>query len=219
MIIFPETQTKRENYKLMIGSILPRPIAFVTSKNHKGLVNAAPFSFFNIVGTEPPLVGMSVIRKPGGELKDTAKNILETKEFVVHVVDTDNVELVNQTAIDYPHNISEVDEVGLTKVESTKVNVPGIKESKIRMECKLHKWVPVGGTDDSPNADFIIGEVVCFHICDDIYEEGKIDPEKLNPVSRLAGTVYATVGKMFSRARLTYEELLSKGRGCGGDHQ
>ncbi|MCA1032419.1 flavin reductase family protein [Bacillus timonensis] len=208
MFIDPSNLNKQENYKLLIGSVLPRPIAFVTSLTTDGIVNGAPFSFFNVVGTEPPMISISCNRKPGGIMKDTAKNITQQEEFVVHIVDSENVSRINETSTDYPSHLSEIEAEGFTKVASTKVKVPGVKEAKIRMECKLYQWLPLGGKDGKPNTDLLIGEVVCFHIDDDLYYDGKINTEKLDPISRLAGTVYAEIGDSFSMPRKSYSEKM-----------
>src|SRR5213080_2112195 len=129
--IDPSTNTERENYKLLIGSIIPRPIAFVTSISKNGVVNGAPFSYFNIVSANPPMISVSV-QRPRGRQKDTARNIIETKEFVVHIVDELNVEKINQTAANLSPEQSEIEFAQLTPVTSTKVVIPGIKEAKFR---------------------------------------------------------------------------------------
>lgn len=212
MQIDPKQQTKLENYKLLIGSVLPRPIAFVTSVNEQGIVNAAPFSFFNVVGTEPPLICVSCMRKPGGKMKDTARNIAGQKEFVVHIVDGKNVERVNDTSVEFPPDVSEAEMVGFKLLPSAIVKVPRIAGTKVQMECRLHQMIQLGGKEGSPNADLIIGEVVQFHIDDDLYDDGKIDTLALDPVSRLAGTSYGKIGEIFSLPRLPYEEWLAKNK-------
>lgn len=198
--IDPKTNTERDNYKLLIGSIIPRPIAFVTTMNDSQIVNAAPFSYFNIVTANPPMISLSVQRKENDILKDTTRNILANQEFVVHMVDEDNVEEVNKTAANLPSDESELDHTNFTQVKSTKVAVPGIKEAKVRMECVLEQVIPLGGMDNN-GTDLIIGRVVAFHIDDNIYYDGKIDPEKLAPTSRLAGQSYATLGTIFEHIR------------------
>ncbi|MGA8944057.1 MAG: flavin reductase family protein [Thermoactinomyces sp.] len=212
MQIDPGTQTKKENYKLLIGSILPRPIAFITSVSSSGVVNAAPFSFFNVIGTEPPLVGLSCIRKEDGRMKDTARNIVEQREFVVQVVSEDIVSLVNETAVDFPPEQSEAERVGFHLVPSSVIQVPRIKETKIQMECRLFQHLPLGGAKDRPNADFFIGEIVCFHLDDELYLSGRVDTETLRPVGRMAGTTYVRRGKMFSIPRLSYHEWLAQNK-------
>ncbi|MDP5273276.1 flavin reductase family protein [Chengkuizengella axinellae] len=197
--INPSAQSRTENYKLLIGSIVPRPIAFVTSHNEEGLVNAAPFSFFNAITAKPPLISISIGRKEG-EVKDTAYNIINNKEFVVHIVDNSFIKQVNQTSADYPSNVSEIKETGLKLVESTKVKVSGIQEAKIRMECKLHQAITIGD-DNQPTCDLIIGEVVMFHIDEDCYAQGKIHIDNLEPVSRLGGADYSKIGETFTIPR------------------
>ncbi|KKK34339.1 hypothetical protein WQ57_23235 [Mesobacillus campisalis] len=197
--IDPAQNTERENYKFLIGSIIPRPIAFVTTISKDGVLNGAPFSYFNIVTSNPPMVSLSIQRSEGRQ-KDTARNIIETKEFVIHIVDEHNVEKVNKTAASLPADQSEIELAQLTPIASSKLTVPGVMEAKVRMECILEHSLELGGTD-SPGCDFIIGKVVQFHIEEDIYQNGKIDPRGLAAVSRLAGTNYAKIGELFSLKR------------------
>ena len=138
--IDPANNKERDNYKLMIGSIIPRPIAFVTSLAEDGTLNGAPFSYFNIVSSNPPMISVTVQYK-GNEKKDTARNILNKKEFVVHIVDETNVEKINKTAANLPSNESEVTAAGLTQIPSKIITVPGVEEAKIRMECTLEHVV------------------------------------------------------------------------------
>lgn len=195
----PIKNSERDNYKLLIGSIIPRPIAFVTSKSKTGILNGAPFSYFNIVSSNPPLISLSIQRKEG-EMKDTARNIIEGKEFVVHIVDETNVEKINITAASLPPHESEIELAGLTPVESTKIKVPGIKEAKIRIECVLEQSIELGG-QEMPGCDLLIGKVVQFHVDEELYSNGRIDQVKLAAVSRLAGNFYAKIGNMFEIER------------------
>lgn len=197
--IDPASMSERENYKFLIGSIIPRPIAFVTTMSKDGVLNGAPFSYFNIVSSNPPMISLSIQRSAGRQ-KDTARNIIESKEFVVHIIDDQNVEKINKTAASLPPQQSEIELANLTPVNSVKIAVPGIKEAKIRMECTLEHSLELGGLD-SPGCDFIIGKVVQFHIEDDIYENGRIDPSGLAAVSRLAGNNYAKIGEIFEIER------------------
>lgn len=197
--IDPSKNTERENYKFLIGSIIPRPIAFVTTMSRDGILNGAPFSYFTIVSPNPPLISLSIQRSHGRQ-KDTARNIMDTNEFVVHIVDELNVEKVNQTAAVLPPDQSEIDLANLTPIESMKISVPGIKEAKIRMECLLEQSFELGGTD-APSCDLIIGKIVRFHIKDDLYENGRINPRGLGAVSRLAGNDYAKIGEIFTIER------------------
>ncbi|MEH7336806.1 flavin reductase family protein [Neobacillus drentensis] len=197
--IDPATNTERENYKFLIGSIIPRPIAFVTTISKDGILNGAPFSYFNIVTANPPMISLA-IQRPEGRQKDTARNIIEAKEFVVHIVDEQNVEKVNKTAAILPPDQSEIELANLTPIDSIKISVPGVEEAKIRMECVLEHSVELGGSE-SPGSDLIIGKVVQFHIDNEIYEKGRINPRGLAAVSRLAGNNYAKIGEIFEIER------------------
>ncbi|MGN7762245.1 flavin reductase family protein [Paenibacillus sp. 22594] len=199
MYIKASEQTAHDNYKLLIGSIIPRPIAFVTSMNEQGVVNAAPFSFFNIVNDEPPMIMISCVRKATGEMKHTASNILGNGEFVVHIVDEDNVGAINHTSINAPEGISEVELAGLTPIPGLMIRVPRIEECRIAMECRLVRHVALG------HCDMLVGEVLCFHIEDELIQGGRIDAAKLKPVSRLAGASYAAIGRTFELERPQYE--------------
>lgn len=197
--IDPAANTERENYKLLTGSIIPRPIAFVTSLSDDGTLNGAPFSYFNIVSANPPMISVSVQRSEGNQ-KDTARNISSLKEFVVHIVDHDNVEKINITAANLQPDQSEIELAQLTPIKSSRIAVPGIMEAKVRMECVLERVIELGG-DDSPACDLIIGKIVQFHVEKSIYEKGRINPDGLDAVSRLAGNNYARVGEVFSIER------------------
>ncbi|MED1781913.1 flavin reductase family protein [Brevibacillus fortis] len=193
---------RQEKYKLLIGCIVPRPIAWVTSLGEGGIVNAAPFSYFNVASIEPMMVSVAVMRKPGSVPKDTARNIIQTGEFVVNMVDVHNVDAVNQTSADYPPEISEVEALGLEVAPSVRVKVPRLRASRIHFECKLHQIVELGSPTTS---DLIIGEVVHAHVEDELYHAGRIDSAAFAPVSRLAGHTYATLGERFDRPRPVYE--------------
>jgi flavin reductase (DIM6/NTAB) family NADH-FMN oxidoreductase RutF len=197
--IDPMMNTERENYKLLIGSIIPRPIAFVTTSSRDGILNGAPFSYFNIVSANPPMISVS-IQRTNGDQKDTARNIYEMKEFVVHIVDEENVEKVNLTAATLPPEQNELELANMTPVKSSKIKIPGIKEAKVRMECVLEHSIALGG-EGTPACDLFIGKVVQFHIENEIYENGRIDALGLGAVSRLAGNNYSKLGDIFSIKR------------------
>lgn len=196
--IDPKQNSERDNYKLLTGTIIPRPIAFVITESEDGIVNGAPFSYFNIVSSNPPMVSLA-IQRPNGYLKDTARNIYNNRQFVVHIVDMENVEKVNETAASLPATESEIDLANLTLIQSENVSVPGVKEAKVRMECSLVQAIPLGG--ENPSGDLFIGEVVRFHVDEAIYKDGRIDPRGLNAVCRLAGSNYAEIGNVFSIER------------------
>ncbi|WNF35079.1 flavin reductase family protein [Bacillaceae bacterium IKA-2] len=201
--IDPNELPEHENYKFLTGSIIPRPIAFVTTLSENGIVNAAPFSYFNIVCSNPPMISVSVQRF-NGAMKDTSRNAIEKKEFVVHIADESYIEKINITAKSLPSNESEVVLADLTTVESTKITVPGIKESKIRLECVLEQVVELGGTGPKdPACELLIGRVVHYHIREELYQNGRIDSKQLQPVSRLAGDFYSKLGEEIEIKRPT----------------
>lgn len=197
--IDPQSQTERENYKLLIGSVIPRPIAFVTTMDENGIVNGAPFSYFNVVSSNPPMLSVSIQRKNGAR-KDTAKNIVTAEEFVIHIVDEDNLEKINETAASLPYGESEMDHAGLELIASDILQTPGIVEAKVRYECELvHTWQIKN--DGVLTGDFFIGRIVRFHVDEAVYEAGKINYDALKAVSRLAGHDYAKIGELLTMAR------------------
>jgi flavin reductase (DIM6/NTAB) family NADH-FMN oxidoreductase RutF len=198
--IDPSHQSDEINYKLLIGSIIPRPIAFVTTLSAEGILNAAPYSYFNIVASNPPLISISVQRR-NGERKDTSRNAVTNGAFVVHISDESYIGQINDTAASLPPEESEVTLAGLTPCASKKINVPGIAEARIRMECVLEHAIPLGGTEGAPACDLLIGRVVIFHIDESVYENGHVNPQALKPVSRLAGSNYAKLGEIIEIAR------------------
>ena len=195
----PKNLTQRENYKLLIGSIIPRPVAVVSTQSADGIVNIAPFSFFNIVSSEPVILSLAIQRKEG-ELKDTARNLLATKEAVVHILDQTNVQEANKTAALLPADQSELTVSGFTTTTSKTIAVPGLKEANVRLETTLHQHVPIK-KDQQITADLLLLEVVGYQVAEDVYQDGKIDPRALQAVSRLAGNSYATIGEIFDIKR------------------
>lgn len=176
-------------YKLMIGLIVPRPIAWVTTLSADGLVNLAPFSAFTYLSTEPPLIGISVMRRGDG-LKDTARNIAERGEFVVNIADESLVEAVHLSSIEHPPTVSEADMLGLDLSPSTDVAVPRLALAPAAMECTLEQTVAFGKHD----AQLIVGHIRRFHVRDDLLHDGKVDTERLRPICRIGGPKYAGLG-------------------------
>lgn len=195
----PEELTQKENYKLLIGSVIPRPIALVTTQSDSGLLNIAPFSFFNIVSSNPPILSIAV-QRVNGEPKDTARNILQNKEAVVHIVDTDNVEDANQTAALLGPDESEMNRTEFETVNSVEVSVPGLKQSKVRFEAVLKEDVVIKN-GDQPVSDLLLLEIKYYHFDEAIYDNGYIIKDELGAVSRLAGNDYAEIGKTFTIER------------------
>ncbi|MGM8365655.1 flavin reductase family protein [Virgibacillus sp. W0181] len=196
----PQELTAKEKKKFLIGSVIPRPIALVSTMSDSGVVNVAPFSYFNIVTYNPPMLSIAV-QRAGGERKDTARNIVKNKEAVVQVVDTDNVEAANTTSAPLGPDESELDISSFTSVESKAVNVPGLKETKVRFETELYDSIVISNDDNIPTADVLLLRVKHYHIDGEIYRDGYIDPLKLRAVSRLAGNDYAEIGRLFTIER------------------
>ena len=201
--IDPKAQPFQDNHKLMIGSIVPRPIAFVSTKSTNGILNLAPFSYFNGVCSKPPTIMFAPARRGyDGLTKDTLNNIRDTKEFVVNLVSEEIVEPMVACATDYDKEIDEFKISKLTPVDSHKISSPRVKESKVSYECELHTIVEIGKAE--PGAGFVvIGTIVMFHIEDDVYKDGRIDLKALNPIGRLAGNSYTRVFDNFKVIRQT----------------
>ena len=190
MIYDPTEHPLLETHKLMIGSIVPRPIAFVSTLSKDGLENLAPFSYFNGICSNPPSIMFCPARRGyDGKTKDTLNNIRDTEEFAVNIVSEDFAEQMVSTSTDFEPEVNEFEVSGLTPVPCQKIAPPKVAEAKISFECKLNKIIPVGNV--GPGGGFvIIGTIVLFHIDDDVYEDGYINLEKLRPIGRLAGNMY-----------------------------
>ncbi|MEB7414628.1 flavin reductase family protein [Mammaliicoccus sciuri] len=197
--IRPEVLSQKENYKLLIGSIIPRPIALVTTESDDNVLNIAPFSFFNVVSSDPPILSIAV-QRVNGEMKDTARNIIQNKEAVVHIVDTDNVRDANQTAALLSHEETELERTNFETVDSVEVSVKGLKQSKVRFEAVLYDDIVIE-KDGQPISDLLLLEVKYYHFDEGIYDDGYINKEKLKAVSRLAGNDYAEIGHTFTIER------------------
>src|SRR5437867_10940857 len=185
MIIDAATLDPTASYKLLIGSSLPRAIAWVSTLSKDGVANLAPISFFTAVGRKPPMVSLSLQpRSDGVTLKDTFVNIRDTGEFVTNLVTLPQAHHMHRTAFEFAPNVDEFDAVGLEKDPSVVVRPPRVKGAPIALECKLERIIPVG---DLGVEYVVFGEVVRFHVRDDIYlERGRIDTGEVQAVGRLA---------------------------------
>ena len=190
MIIDPKEQSFQENHKLMIGSIVPRPIALVSTVSKDGVNNLAPFSYFNGVCSKPPTVMFAPARRGwDGNEKDTLVNIRESKEFTINIVSESFVEKMVICGTDFDPSIDEFDSSKLIKVSSKKVKPPVVKQAKVSFECILTKIVQIG-RHEAGGGFIVIGEIILFHIDDKVYNKGHLDLDELNPVGRLAGDWY-----------------------------
>ncbi len=195
-MIEPSALTPRELYHLLISCVVPRPIALVTSVSPAGIINAAPFSFFNAVSANPPILMISVGRKKG-LMKDTAANILATKEYVIHIVDEHSAEKMNITSASLSPDESEIIEAGFSVTPGTNVRVPRITESPISLECKLLHHLEVGNI----TSDLLLGEVVAFHIKEGLLKEGAVDAKMLLAIGRMGGSGYCRTRDLYEMER------------------
>src|SRR6476659_517182 len=179
------------SYRLITGLVVPRPIAWVTSLNDDGQVNLAPFSAFTFVSPKPPLMGISVGRK-GSIYKDTAHNILRREEYVIHIGDASLMEAIHESSREFPAQVSEVSELCLNISPSEQVSVPRLTAPPVAMECKLRHCIEFGDT----RSRFLVGEVLLFHIRDDLLRDGKVETKALDPIARIAGPNYARLGEI-----------------------
>ncbi|MFS7401850.1 flavin reductase family protein [Carnobacterium maltaromaticum] len=195
--------SKKQQYKFLSGSVIPRPIAWITTLTADGkTVNLAPFSFFSGVSNELPLLSIAILRQ-NGEMKDSARNLLATKEAVIHIVDESLIHAMNQTSSSLAPDQSEVELTNLTLEPSLSVQVPGISEAKIRFETTLHQYVPIKNQQDQVVTDLFILAVSDFHFSESVFDKKNdyILTEKLLPVARLAGNKYATLADEYTVKR------------------
>lgn len=190
-----------DNYKFLIGSILPRPIAVVSTRNLDGSNNLAPFSFFTAVSAKPMIIAFSpMIRTSTAKMKDTPINIFREKEFVINIVSEEIIKKINLTSTELPYGEDEFKLAGLTPIDSEAIKAKRVKESLIHFECIYRDHLSYG---DEPGAGQIItGEVVRVHIAEEILENGRIITKKLHPIGRGAGNDYIRCTDTFELERL-----------------
>lgn len=185
-----ESLSRVERYHLLNGIVVPRPIAWITSKSATGVVNLAPFSTFNIVSYEPPLVGVTMLLNAQGQLKDSTTNLLTSEEFVVNIGSEPMTSTIHKSAYPYPPEVAEPDVLGLSLLQSVDVAPPRLADVPLSLECTLHHVVELS-TDGSK---FMIGRVLRLHARDGIVNDGQIDSTVLRPAFRLGGPAYGTLG-------------------------
>ena len=194
MLVDPRELPKGQMYRLLISVVVPRPIAFVSTQSADGRANLAPFSYFNAVSSEPPLVGIAISDR-GDDPKDTLRNIRETGEFVVNVVNEDLLAPMVRTSGEWPRSTSEFDAANIPMAPSERVKPPAVAASPVQLECRLHREIPLG------NSVFIVGEVVFARLHDDVFTDGRVDPLKLRPVGRLGGELYSLTREVVKESR------------------
>ena len=178
-------------YRLITGIVVPRPIAWVTSLSGDGVLNLAPFSAFTFVAPKPPMLAISVGRK-GKTYKDTAQNILNNEDYVVHIADSSLMNAVHESSTEHPPDVSEVEELRLSTLPGERIRVPRLAAAPIAMECRFRQCLEFGET----RSRLIVGEVLVFHIREGLVNNGKIETEALDPIARIAGPRYARLGEI-----------------------
>ncbi len=207
MEIDPTGLSTSELYKVLTGSILPRPIAWVSTLNPAGQANLAPFSFFTVASVNPPILCFAPLLDDNRTEKHTLANIRQTGEFVINIVSCELVERMNQTSAPYPPEVSEFTKAGVTQQASTTVSAPCVLEALIKFECTLRQIIGFGSEPMSGN--LILGQICRIHLHPDVYRHGRVDGQALDAVGRLAGNYYTTIRDRFelARPRLTEEAL------------
>jgi len=197
-------------YKLMVGLVAPRPIALITTRDAEGRLNAAPFSAYGYLSTDPPILGVGVANRPDqpGVAKDTALNIRRTGEFVVNVVTEDLAEAMNVCAIDFPHGVSELEAAGLKTLPSMAVGVPRIAAAHAALECKEHTTLQIG------NSNIVLGRIVAIYVDDEFIDQAGpyVKAENLGLVGRMngLGNYVRTRDAFFTLNRIPLEGWESK---------
>jgi flavin reductase (DIM6/NTAB) family NADH-FMN oxidoreductase RutF len=201
----PARESVQNIYKLMIGAIVPRPIAFVSSLDARGVRNLAPFSYFTAASSDPPVVLFCPSVRPEdperglAAHKDTLLNVISTREFVVNVVTETIAERMNATSAQVPPEVDEFELAGLTPLPSDLVKPPRVAESPVQMECRLRQIIEV--SDRPAGGSIVLGEVVRFHVCEDLVDNFRIDPDKLTAVGRMGGPTYVRTHDRFDLKR------------------
>ena len=195
MIIDPSELDPQSSYKLLIGSVVPRPIAWTSTVSQEGVRNLAPFSFFTVASRQPPTLCISVGPPPetdGGEraTKDTLSNIEETEEFVINIVSLALSNTMHESSKSHPPEADEFEKAGLTPAPCQVVKAPRVEEAGVSMECLLDRILPLGSDH------LVIGRMVRFHVRDELYEDGRVNVAKLQPLGRLAGN-YTRIETIF----------------------
>ena len=198
-----DPKTFENFYRVLTGVVVPRPIAFVSTRSTDGVDNLAPYSFFNAVAYDPPTVVFSSSRTVERKSKDTLRNIEETGEFVVNIVVDGIAESMNKTAAEFPEDVDEFEIAGLTAVPSELVDVSRVAESPVNMECRLQQVVNIG--DPATGNGLVIGTILLMHIWDEIIDGHRINHDLLKPTGRLAGNMYCHTADTFQLVRPVYD--------------
>ena len=207
MRIDPSELGAERIYRLMTGIVVPRPIAWVTTLSASGVLNLAPFSAFTFVSQKPPMLAISVGHK-AGVWKDTAHNILDTEEYVIHIADAPLMNVLHESSVEHPPDVSEVEHLGLETLPSEVIKVRRLAAPPVAMECRFRQCLEFGEV----KSRLIVGEVMMFHIRDGLVNNGKVETAALDPIARIGGPRYARLGEIvtlhsvFQTSKSTGEE-------------
>jgi flavin reductase (DIM6/NTAB) family NADH-FMN oxidoreductase RutF len=199
MEINPRELNRKDAHELFMSAILPRPIAFVSTVGEDGVLNLAAFSCFTVIGLDPALVCFYAGLKRDRVKKDTVINIEFSRDFVVNIVDESLAKAMNQASAEYPSDVDEFKEVGLTPAKSELIRAPRVAESPVSMECTLKEILESG--EAAAGGHIIIGEVVRVHVKDELWAGDQIDLSKLKPIGRLGGDLYCRITDIFEMER------------------
>jgi flavin reductase (DIM6/NTAB) family NADH-FMN oxidoreductase RutF len=206
MIVSPSDLSHKELYNIMLNSVAPRPIAWVSTVSASGRLNLAPFSFFNVVCVDPPLLAFAPgLRQPKqpevshGEAKDTLRNIRETSEFVVNIVTYELAEAMNLTSGEYNPSVNEFELAKLTPQPSKSVRPPRVAESPVSFECRLHQILDFSPAPTS--GSLVIGQIVSIHMSDAHLKDGRLDRNSLDLIGRMGGIQYIRTTQRFEMVR------------------
>lgn len=190
-------------YKLLTATVIPRPIALVSTRGPEGIDNAAPFSFFNVFGEDPPIVVLGLQAKEPGSPKDTTRNIRITNEFVINLVDSSIAKAMNECAVDFPDDVSEFDVTGFTRAECRHISVSRIAEAPIAFECRRTMILQLNET-----RDLCVGEVLHMHVRDGIIDPDtmRLNLDQYDVVARLFANLYAPLGETYELTRQSHDE-------------
>jgi flavin reductase (DIM6/NTAB) family NADH-FMN oxidoreductase RutF len=200
--------TERERYKLLIGAVVPRPIAWVTTIDREGVVNAAPFSFFNCLSADPAILALGVEYRADGRSKDTGRNVRDTQAFTVNIVSGALMEAMNVCAVPFEPGADELALAGLTTRPGVRIPVPAIAESPAAFECRHHVTLSIGNS-----REIILGEVVYAHLHREVVDERlHVDPAVLDAIGRMGGHGYATTRDYFDLPTMSVSDWAAKTR-------
>ena len=206
MIVNPSDLSHSELYSIILNSVAPRPIAWVSTTNSSGQLNLAPFSFFNAVCVDPPLLAFAAgLRRPKepesaqGEAKDTLRNIRDTGEFVVNVVTYELAQAMNATSGEYDASVNEFELAKVTPQASTVVRPPRVAESPVAFECRLHQILDFSSAPTG--SSLVIGRIISIHMHDSNLKDGVLDRNSLDLIGRMGGIQYTRTTERFEMVR------------------